>query len=124
MTTDVRATAPEAGRRIEIFDELTPEQARDVLDLLADAARTDGVQAVSEQGRLQLKAFVTERGDSAGADGRREGVRHLLLSVADRLAGYAQLEDTDPVEAPAAELVVAPAQRRPGPGRALGWALR
>ncbi|KUH37702.1 MULTISPECIES: mycothiol synthase [Streptomyces] len=133
MTTDVRATAPESGRRIEIFDELTPEQAQDVLDLLADAARTDGVQAVSEQGRLQLKAFTRadaadgggQRGDGGGqqADGRREGVRHLLLFFADRLAGYAQLEDTDPVEAPAAELVVDPAQRGRGHGRALGSAL-
>ncbi|MCP9944349.1 mycothiol synthase [Streptomyces somaliensis] len=123
MTTDVRATAPEAGRRIEILDELTPGQARDVLDLLADAARVDGVQAVSEQGRLQLKAFTAARGDLAGDGGRREGVRHLLLSVSDRLVGYAQLEGTDPIEAPAAELVVAPAQRGRGHGRALGSAL-
>ncbi|MCP9958366.1 MULTISPECIES: mycothiol synthase [Streptomyces] len=123
MTTDVRATAPEAGRRIEIFDELTSEQARDVLDLLADAAGADGMQAVSEQGRLQLKAFTAARGDREGGGGRREGVRHLLLSVSDRLVGYAQLEDTDPVEAPAAELVVAPSQRGRGHGRALGSAL-
>ncbi|MEK8144331.1 GNAT family N-acetyltransferase [Streptomyces sp. M10(2022)] len=40
------------------------------------------------------------------------------------LAGYAQLEDTDPVEAPAAELVVHPAHRGHGHGRALGAALR
>ncbi|WP_149181315.1 mycothiol synthase [Streptomyces sp. TRM49041] len=111
MTTDVRASAPESGRRIETLDELTPEQAQDVLDLIADAARTDGVQAVSEQGRLQLRG------------GRREGVRHLLLTVSDRLVAYAQLEDTDPVEAPAAELVVDPSQRGRGHGRALGSAL-
>ncbi|MEU7566731.1 mycothiol synthase [Streptomyces fradiae] len=128
MTTDVRATAPEAGRRIEIFDELAPEQARDVLDLIAEAARTDGMQAVSEQGRLQLKAFLTARDADAAegsgeGGGRREGVRHLLLSVGDRLVGYAQLEDTDPVEAPAAELVVDPAMRGRGHGRALGSAL-
>ncbi|GGQ06257.1 mycothiol synthase [Streptomyces roseolilacinus] len=123
MTTDVRATAPEAGRRIEIYDELTPEQARGVLDLLADAARTDGMQAVSEQGRLQLKAFLAEHGGPVGDGGRREGVRHLLLSVSDRLVGYAQLEDTDPVEAPAAELVIGPAHRGRGHGRALGSAL-
>ncbi|CAL9478918.1 mycothiol synthase [Streptomyces sp. enrichment culture] len=123
MTTDVRATAPEAGRRIEILDELTPDQARSVLDLLADAAGVDGTQAVSEQGRLQLKAFIAARGDSGEGGGRREGVRHLLLTVSGRLVGYAQLEDTDPVEAPAAELVVDPAMRGRGHGRALGSAL-
>ncbi|MCH0538548.1 mycothiol synthase [Streptomyces sp. MUM 203J] len=111
MTTDAPATAFESGRRIDIVDALTPEQVQDVLALIADAAQTDGMPAVSEQGRLQLRG------------GRREGVRHLLLTVSGRLAGYAQLEDTDPVEAPAAELVVDPAQRGRGHGRALGSAL-
>ncbi|WP_197372363.1 mycothiol synthase, partial [Streptomyces clavuligerus] len=71
----------------------------------------DGTQAVSEQGRLQLRG------------GGREGVRHFLLTVGDVLTGYAQLEDTDPVEAPAAELVVHPEHRGRGHGRALGNAL-
>jgi mycothiol synthase len=90
---------------------LTPEQADAVSALLAEAARTDGSEAVSEQGRLQLRG------------GHREGVRHLLLTADGVLAGYAQLEDTDPVEAPAAELVVHPAHRGHGHGRALGAAL-
>ncbi|MFI5661008.1 mycothiol synthase [Streptomyces sp. NPDC051684] len=98
-------------RRIDTLTTLSAEQATTVLDLLAEAARTDGQQAVSEQGRLQLRG------------GEREGVRHLLLSIGDELAGYAQLEDTDPVEAPAAELVVHPAHRGHGHGRALGTAL-
>jgi mycothiol synthase len=50
-------------------------------------------------------------------------VSHLLLSVDGELVGYAQLEDTDPVEAPAAELVVHPAHRGHGHGRVLGSAL-
>jgi mycothiol synthase len=66
---------------------------------------------VSEQGRLQLRG------------GAREGVSHFLLTVGGQLVGYAQLEDTDPVEAPAAELVVHPAHRGHGHGRALGAAL-
>jgi mycothiol synthase len=110
MTSD--DTAPTAlSRSIETYSALSPAQAEDVLRLLADAARADGQQAVSEQGRLQLKG------------GSREGVRHLLLHVGDELVGYAQLEDTDPVEAPAAELVVHPAYRGRGHGRALGSAL-
>lgn len=109
MTTD--APLPSPGREIETLDALTPEQADAVLALLGEAAGTDGRQAVSEQGRLQLRG------------GHREGVRHFLLVVDGVLAGYAQLEDTDPVEAPAAELVVHPSHRGRGHGRALGAAL-
>ncbi|MDX3065147.1 mycothiol synthase [Streptomyces sp. ND04-05B] len=96
---------------METLDALSPEQADAVLALLGEAAGTDGRQAVSEQGRLQLRG------------GDREGVRHFLLTADGVLAGYAQLEDTDPVEAPAAELVVHPAHRGHGHGRALGAAL-
>ncbi|MFZ3558912.1 MULTISPECIES: mycothiol synthase [unclassified Streptomyces] len=110
MTTDPAPTTRDP-RRIDTVTTLSADQATTVLDLLTEAARTDGQQAVSEQGRLQLRG------------GEREGVRHLLLSVGDELAGYAQLEDTDPVEAPAAELVVHPAHRGHGHGRALGSAL-
>ncbi|MFI6089459.1 mycothiol synthase [Streptomyces sp. NPDC051218] len=102
---------PPALRQIDTVAALTSDQADAVLGLLAEAARSDGQQAVSEQGRLQLRG------------GAREGVRHLLLSLGDELVGYAQLEDTDPIEAPAAELVVHPAHRGRGHGRALGTAL-
>ncbi|MER5811371.1 mycothiol synthase [Streptomyces sp. NPDC002033] len=105
------AAALEPGRQIEILDELTEEQAVSVLALIHEAARTDGTTAVSEQGRLQLRG------------GPREGIRHFLLTADGRLTGYGQLEDTDPVEAPAAELVVHPALRGRGHGRALGSAL-
>ncbi|CAM5440346.1 Mycothiol acetyltransferase OS=Streptomyces alboniger OX=132473 GN=mshD PE=3 SV=1 [Streptomyces alboniger] len=108
---ETRAPAPAPLRKIDTLAALTPAQADAVLGLLAEAARNDGQQAVSEQGRLQLRG------------GAREGVRHLLLGVGDDLVGYAQLEDTDPVEAPAAELVVHPSHRGRGHGRALGSAL-
>ncbi|MFJ6798308.1 mycothiol synthase [Streptomyces sp. NPDC091268] len=109
--TDDAAAALEPGRQIETLDELTEEQAASVLELIEDAARTDGTTAVSEQGRLQLRG------------GPREGIRHFLLTEKGRLAGYGQLEDTDPVEAPAAELVIHPSLRGRGHGRALGSAL-
>ncbi|MEV0443062.1 mycothiol synthase [Streptomyces spectabilis] len=111
MTDETPARTPAALRQIDTYDVLTAEQATAVLALLTEAARTDGQQAVSEQGRLQLRG------------GAREGVRHLLLTVDGELVGYAQLEDNDPVEAPAAELVVHPARRGHGHGRALGTAL-
>ncbi|WP_030223595.1 mycothiol synthase [Streptomyces sp. NRRL WC-3626] len=110
MTSDDFAR-PGRPRSLETYAVLEPEQTGAVLALLADAARTDGQQAVSEQGRLQLRG------------GKRDGVSHLLLSVGDELVGYAQLEDTDPVEPPAAELVVHPSHRGNGHGRALGSAL-
>ncbi|MDI3407430.1 mycothiol synthase [Streptomyces cavernicola] len=108
MTDAAPAVPP---RSIQTLEALSEEQADAVLALLADAARTDGQQAVSEQGRLQLRG------------GPRSGVRHLLLEVEGQLVGYAQLEDTDPVEAPAGELVVHPGHRGHGHGRALGTAL-
>ncbi|MFI7383561.1 mycothiol synthase [Streptomyces sp. NPDC049813] len=113
MTTDPAPTSDPtlSGRRIDTLSTLTDTQSAAVLALLTEAARSDGQQAVSEQGRLQLRG------------GEREGVHHLLLTVGGELLGYAQLEDTDPVEAPAAELVVHPSHRGRGHGRALGSAL-
>ncbi|MEZ7002862.1 mycothiol synthase [Streptomyces sp. AD55] len=102
---------PGRTRSIETHAALTAEQAGAVLALLAEAARHDGQQAVSEQGRLHLRGAA------------REGIAHLLLSTDGELVGYAQLEDTDPVEPPAAELVVHPSHRGRGHGRALGSAL-
>ncbi|MFJ8133647.1 mycothiol synthase [Streptomyces hydrogenans] len=110
MTSDA-APALEPGRQIQTYDELSTGQVQEVMDLLAAADRADGVHAVSEQGRLYLR------------HGRREGVRHFLLTVGPHLYGYAQLEETDPVEAPAAELLIHPDQRGRGHGRALGTAL-
>ncbi|MFF9029711.1 mycothiol synthase [Streptomyces iakyrus] len=110
MTSD-DTVRPGHPRSIETVAALSAEQTEAVLGLLDEAARTDGQQAVSEQGRLQLRG------------GEREGVSHLLLTAGGELVGYAQLEDTDPVEPPAAELVVHPGHRGHGHGRALGSAL-
>ncbi|MEU0911483.1 mycothiol synthase [Streptomyces althioticus] len=110
MTSDA-FSRPGSPRSLRTFPTLDQEQVGAVLALLEEAAREDGQQAVSEQGRLQLRG------------GAREGVSHLLLTVGEELVGYAQLEDTDPVEPPAAELVVHPSFRGQGHGRALGTAL-
>lgn len=110
MTSDA-FSRPGRPRSLQTYTALDQEQVDAVLALLDEAARADGQQAVSEQGRLQLRG------------GEREGVQHLLLTVGEELVGYAQLEDTDPVEPPAAELVVHPAYRGQGHGRALGTAL-
>ncbi|MCB5911430.1 mycothiol synthase [Streptomyces pinistramenti] len=113
--TDAAQETGRTGRRIQVAAELAPDVAAAALALIEQAARTDGQPAVSEQGRLQLRG------------GARVGVRHVLVYVpaedGDELVGYGQLEDTDPVEAPAAELVVHPAHRGRGHGRALGGEL-
>ncbi|MEU9112147.1 mycothiol synthase [Streptomyces sp. NPDC048483] len=113
--TDAAQEMGRAGRRIQVVEELTPDAAAAVLELIERAARTDGQPAVSEQGRLQLRG------------GRREGVRHVLVRTLvedeEKLVAYGQLEDTDPVEAPAAELAVHPGHRGRGHGRALGTEL-
>ncbi|MEU3753323.1 mycothiol synthase [Streptomyces olivoreticuli] len=110
MSSDV-ANNTGGQRSIEVVEELAPEMARDVLRLVEEAAAVDGQPAVSEQGRLQLR-------------GRRAGVRHVLLRDDEgELIGYGQLEDSDPVEAPAGELVVHPDRRGRGYGRTLGGAL-
>ncbi|KRV51084.1 mycothiol synthase [Wenjunlia vitaminophila] len=101
---------PAPTRDIETRDELSPDLARSVAKLIDEAAANDGSSPVSEQGRLHLRR-------------RRDGVRHLLVHQDGELVAYAQLEDTDPVEPPAAELVVRPGFRCRGHGRALGRAL-
>ncbi|WP_268220201.1 mycothiol synthase [Streptomyces sp. EMB24] len=110
MTSDA-FSRPGRPRSLQTYTALDQAQVDAVLALLDEAARADGQQAVSEQGRLQLRG------------GEREGVSHLLLTVGEQLVGYAQLEDTDLVEPPAAELVVHPSYRGQGHGRALGTAL-
>ncbi|MDT0343349.1 mycothiol synthase [Streptomyces litchfieldiae] len=94
-----------------VRDQVTEDELRDVLRLIDAAARADGQSAVSEQGRLLLRG------------GARAGVRHVLMRREGVLVGYAQLDGTDPVEAPSGELVVHPDHRGRRYGRVLGEAL-
>ncbi|MET8574500.1 mycothiol synthase [Streptomyces sp. NPDC005012] len=106
-------TSPLSPRQIDTVDALTDARIRDVLALLEAAARVDGQEAVSEQGRLHLRSGEP-----------RPGIAHLLLTLGDgELVGYAQLDGSETVEPPAAELVVHPGHRGRGHGRALGGAL-
>ncbi|HET7801737.1 MAG TPA: mycothiol synthase [Humibacillus xanthopallidus] len=96
---------------------LTAPEAEAVLALAQEATRHDGSAPLSEQFRL-----------SAGAH-EVDGVEHVLAldgSGADRsgaVVGYAQCREGVAGEPPSAELVVAPAARRQGVGRALAGAL-
>src|SRR4051794_30740284 len=96
---------------VEVRDEVTAADVRDADAIIDAATRADGQSAVFEQGRLLLHG------------GPRPGVKHLLLRQHGELVAYGQLDGTDPVEAPSAELVVDPAHRARRHGRAVGEAL-
>jgi mycothiol synthase len=90
---------------VRLADTLTPTEVARVRDLQAAATAADGVSPLSEQTVLSL-----------GAPSGR--VRHLLGYAAEQLTGYAQLEGASGTGA-SGELVVDPAARRQGTGRAL-----
>lgn len=85
---------------------LGPAGLAEVLALVGAASAADGVHPLSEQALLALRYG----GDAA---------THLLLREEGRLVGYAQLDLSDPVEGPRAELAVAPVARHRGHGRRL-----
>jgi mycothiol synthase len=79
--------------------------------LVEAATEADGISPLSEHVRLHLRY---------GGDPR---ARNVLLTEAGRITGYAHLDPTDPVEGPSGELVIHPAYRGRGQGRALVEAL-
>ncbi|WP_457254836.1 mycothiol synthase [Pedococcus sp. P5_B7] len=90
---------------VRLTDTLTSTEVARVREIQAAATVADGLSPLSEQPLLSL-----------GAPSGR--VRHLLGYAAGQLTGYAQLDGpTDPDAS--AELVVDPAARRQGTGRAL-----
>ncbi|MGY0234994.1 mycothiol synthase [Longispora urticae] len=84
---------------------LTPDQVDEVLALASAAGNTDGAYPLSEHVVLQIKS---------GAPGQ-----HALVRAGADLVGYAHVDTSDPVDGPAAELVVHPQHRRRGHGRRL-----
>ncbi|WP_299037552.1 mycothiol synthase [uncultured Pseudokineococcus sp.] len=103
-------TAPEGADGVRLVPALAPSEVGEVLALVAEAERADGAPPVSEQGLLQLRA----------GDARQQ---HLLARAGGRVVGYGSLlAEPDEDGAPGAlvgELVVAPADRGRGTGRAL-----
>lgn len=101
------------GGRIAIraSGPLPPRDAAEVLDLIREAAASDGVSPLSEHVMLHLRY------------GAEPAARNVLLFQSGALAGYGHLEPADPVEGRSAEMVIRPADRRHGLGRALGRAL-
>jgi mycothiol synthase len=88
-------------------DHLSPVDIADVLALAKAASDADGAPPLSEHTVLHIR-----RGGDAPAV-------HLLVRTDAGLVGYAHIDPTDAVEGAAAEVVVHPAHRRLGLGRAL-----
>jgi mycothiol synthase len=100
-----------ASVRAEVTGRLSAADAAQVLALVQRAAEEDGVSPLSEHVMLHLRY---------GGDPR---ARNVLLRRGSELVGYGHLDPTDPVEGPAAEMVIDPHARRQGLGLALGQAL-
>jgi mycothiol synthase len=95
------------GVRIEAVGRLSPAQIEAVTTVVDAATQADGVGPLSEHVMLHLRY---------GGD---QPARNLLVWQDATLVAYAHLDVTDLVEGPSAELVVGPAWRRHGYGRAL-----
>jgi mycothiol synthase len=93
--------------RFEVVGVLDADEVAAVSGLVEAATEADGVRPLSEHVVLHLRY---------GGD---DPVRNLLAWDGDRLAGYAHLDVTDEVAGASAEVVVDPAYRRKGVGRAL-----
>ncbi|MFM8842261.1 MAG: GNAT family N-acetyltransferase, partial [Actinomycetota bacterium] len=88
-----------------------PKTLSEVLTLLAETTRFDGIPPVAEHVLLHLR------------HGGDKDDRHIVITEdrdgRESLAGYAHLDLTDQVEGPSAELVIPPDFRGKGFGRAL-----
>jgi mycothiol synthase len=113
----------DAGHPAEVAPgPLTEAQREQVLRLVAAAAAEDGVAPLSEHALLHLRYDGTaseQMPDSERDSGEssRPGL-DLVTMEARQVTGYAHLDSDGPAGA-SAELVVDPARRRRGAGRAL-----
>ncbi|MGN6794943.1 MAG: mycothiol synthase [Streptosporangiaceae bacterium] len=94
-----------------IAQRLSGEEVAAVLELVRLATEDDGVAPLSEHVMLHLRY---------GGDRQ---ARNVMLMDGGKIAGYAHLDPTDPVEGPSGELVIHPAYRRKHLGLALVQAL-
>ncbi|MET8833389.1 mycothiol synthase [Micromonospora sp. NPDC004540] len=100
------STAPTADR-VARADRLAPVEVAEVLALARVAGDADGADPLDEHVLLRLR------------DPQAPAVHLTARAPDDTLSGYAHLDTTDPADGIGVELVVHPAYRRRGTGRAL-----
>ncbi|MCG5460722.1 mycothiol synthase [Micromonospora sp. MED01] len=101
------SSAEPTSDQVTRSDQLAPAEIADVLALASAAGDTDGADPLDEHVLLRLR------------DPDAPAV-HLIARADDgALTGYAHLDTSDPVGGIGVELVVHPAYRRRGTGRAL-----
>ena len=92
---------------MEHLKQLTLNQQQAVLALIQSATQHDQVPPISDHILLHLR----HGGDKSDS--------HLVISVNEKIIGYAHLDQTDAVAGPAVELVVDPNHRKSGVGNQL-----
>ncbi|QOC90080.1 mycothiol synthase [Micromonospora craniellae] len=95
------------GEQVHRAGRLTPTEIAEVLALARTAGDTDGADPLDEHVLLRLR------------DERAPATHLLTRADDDTLTGYAHLDTSAPASGIGAELVVHPAYRRRGIGRAL-----
>jgi mycothiol synthase len=92
---------------VEHLKQLTLSQQQAVLALIQSATEHDQVPPISDHILLHLR----HGGDKSDS--------HLVISVTEKIIGYAHLDQTDAVAGPSVELVVDPNHRKSGVGNQL-----
>jgi mycothiol synthase len=92
---------------VKLYETLEPAVLGEVIDLIAETTKHDGIPPVAEHVLLHLR----HGGDKED--------RHIVLESDGVIAGYAHLDLTDQVEGPSAELVIHPSHRSKGLGENL-----
>lgn len=95
------------GVHLQTLEHVDPTSVDAVLALVAAAEAADGTRPLSEHAELHL------------GGGGEEPARHVLARSSGALVGYVHVDPTDVVQGSSAELVVHPAHRGRGLGRAL-----
>ncbi|MFI5487994.1 mycothiol synthase [Micromonospora echinaurantiaca] len=101
------SSAEPTNAQVTRTDRLSPAEVADVLALARLAGDTDGADPLDEHVLLRLR------------DPRASAVHLTARGDDGRLTGYAHLDTTDAASGIGVELVVHPAHRRRGTGRAL-----